>query len=405
MLKFDANLFSNIPLYKDFINEDGLSISKIKSLPFFSKEDIARDFPSGFMNADLKNAINDSNVEYATTSGTSGLQLNIIREKNWWIPEYQQAYSKNKQLSRIIDGNRRIAFLTTAVCSSGVCHISNPSYQERINFDFLSLNLTADPNSWTKEDILRMHNEIVDYSPGILQADPLYLLIFLMKWHKYFPDKILYQPSAIVLSYEYLHRGCKKFISDNYRCEVFSAFGSTELGFLFIEDENHDLVRTSESEIIEFIPVCENIYEVVVTSWKNKYMPFVRYTTGDLIELGENTALADGGIDFNKIGKMVFHGRKRELINGINNQKISISMIDDIIFNVEPDLVMYKIKIIKSDSVIIEGILKDRKPKERLALSFSKALSSFDTIFSQVKFIKVNSISPSTSGKFSLITY
>lgn len=403
MKENEINLFHDIPLYTKIIEDRKPIYNDITDLPFFSKDEIARNFPSGFMNRNLEQAISKEQVEYATTSGTSGLQLNIIREKFWWTEEYKRAYGKNKTLANITKDNPRIALLTTAVCSSGVCYITNPTYQERINGFFLSLNTTADPNTWAEKDILRIHNEMNEYQPGVLQVDPFYLLIFLQKWKRYFPHKKHFQPQAIVFSYEYLSLGCKKFISENYQCCLFSAFGSTELGFLFIENENHDMVRTTRQEIIEFIPIMDNIFEISVTSWKNKFMPFMRYLTGDLIEIKNRSLLNPGRIDIDNFGSVVFHGRKKDMFYDTSEKPISIATMDHTIFQAAPELIMYKIKITITGDLIIEGIIKDQKGKNKIESSLSKALLTLDTRIRKVSFIPVHSISPSISGKYSLL--
>ncbi|WJV54122.1 hypothetical protein PCO82_20850 [Pectobacteriaceae bacterium CE90] len=405
MKESEISLFRDIPLYNKVIESRNNFHTDMNSLPLFSKEMIARNFPLGFMNKNMEKAISDGQIEYATTSGTSGLQINIIRNKNWWVAEYQRAYNKNRKLAGITEKNPRIAFLTTAVCSSGVCYISNPSYQERINGNFLSLNSTVDPNTWTKKDIRRIHHELLDYNPGVLQVDPFYLLIFLRKWETNFPNEDLFQPLAIVFSYEYLSRGCKKFISEHYACDLFTAFGSTELGFLFIENENHEMVRATHHEIIEFLPTNDHIREIVVTSWKNKYMPFMRYSTCDLIEVAQEKLSANGRVNTDNLGNIIFHGRKKDLFYGTEKRPISIAMIDDAIFHAMPNLLMYRIKITLSNTFIIEGVISGNTEKAILDVSLQEALSELDAMFSNVIFMQVPSISPSISGKFSLISH
>lgn len=129
----------------------------------------------------------------------------------------------------------------------------------------------------------------------------------------------------------------------------------------------------------------------------------MRYLTGDLIEIKNRSLLNPGRIDIDNFGSVVFHGRKKDMFYDTSEKPISIATMDHTIFQAAPELIMYKIKITITGDLIIEGIIKDQKGKNKIESSLSKALLTLDTRIRKVSFIPVHSISPSISGKYSLL--
>ncbi|MFJ5299482.1 hypothetical protein ACIQAL_23540 [Pseudomonas sp. NPDC088368] len=75
---------------------------------------------------------------------------------------------------------------------------------------------------------------------------------------------------------------------------ILDMLGSSELGVLFIQLENETYTRCPHASLIELCPIYpeENIYELIVTSWRNPLMPLLRYRTGDLVEIKDKAAAA-----------------------------------------------------------------------------------------------------------------
>lgn len=100
--------------------------------------------------------------------------------------------------------------------------------------------------------------------------------------------KIPLWPAAIIVTGEGLQPGQREFIESHLKTEVFNCYVTNELGWLAQDCENHNLHINSEFAYIEITDknggVLENGQEgrVVVTTFDNKIMPFIRYDTGDL---------------------------------------------------------------------------------------------------------------------------
>ena len=66
---------------------------------------------------------------------------------------------------------------------------------------------------------------------------------------------------------------------------VFNNYGCREFGPLAMECQQHEGLHLNEGTyLFEFLPVAEDLHEIVVTDLKNRCMPLVRYRIGDLAQ-------------------------------------------------------------------------------------------------------------------------
>ena len=378
----EKKIIKNLPIYMNLNNNE-----------FITKKDIVADFPKNF-GIDKDSC---KNIEYATTSGTTSNRMEIIRKKNWWIDEYKRTYKNNPLLQQYIDNNYKKAIFTTAQCSNLICFMDKLPYEKRIINNTLYVNSTFNPWTWTKEDIIQITRELNMFKPYYLDADPVYLAIYLILYKHFQIEEELYIPKLITLSYEYVNSNIKDFIKNTYKTTVLNLYGTTEFGYIFIEDTDGKMRICPALVDVRFEPIDKekNIYTLIIDSYKNEYMPLINYKVGDLIEMTEEQLR-----DFKTEGKISrMAGREKDY----EKIKIPITYIDDL-FKKYPNVLIYQLQFVSRNKMIVKYETDDLNElsvdeqenirKEILKLNIGNV---------EIKHYKA--ISPERSGKFAIVKF
>lgn len=177
------------------------------------------------------------------------------------------------------------------------------------------LNLRLDPALWEREEVVRMLAEI----RTARQAHPRgwyhldcsgYHLAHLVRkvsewglWDAFPP------PASIIHAYEYTPVNVRRFLHQHFACPIIDLFGSTELGYLYFSDRRGTYWPHLDKMSVELHPVApeSTIYELIVSSVRNPYMPLIRYRSGDCVRT------LDGTPDPTRIAQ--FCGRQKELLS------------------------------------------------------------------------------------------
>lgn len=385
--------------------------SYYSAIPMLEKKEIVKAFPHSYMTELVKQAINEGKIEYASTSGTSSEKLMLMRPSDWWKDEFQRGYNYCPTMAGYSMYKHRKACLSTAVCSGNTCFMSNPTYEERIIGNTLYLNSRADPNLWTQDDIRRIGEEMCIYGGELLEVDPVYLAIFLRMREQYGIDDELFQPKYITCSYELITQAHRDYIQSFYHCPVLSLFGSTELGVLFIQDELGAFHRCPERSIVELVPLDgrKHLYELVVTSWKNEYMPLLRYRTNDVVEIAQED---EGGDRQDKKLKFMeheslkiekLHGRKNDAFYTTKGELVTIGMLDQEVSRCVHVPWQYQLEI-NTDRITFRYLFIEPTDSAFHAEENFAFLRIWFPETTPIDFIAVESLRNEGSGKFRLVT-
>ncbi len=377
----DKKAILSLPIYKNQVNK------------YLTKKDIVSNFPHNF---EIKEGIE---YEYATTSGTTSDRMEIIRKPNWWKDEYKRTYSYEKKLEKYLEEKLHKVIFTTAQCSNLVCFVEKPSMEERTIGTTLYVNNTFNPWDWTKENVQEIINEINYFKPYYLDADPVYLAVFLYLKEKYKIKTKIFTPSIITLSYEYVTDNLRNYISNYFKTDIRNLYGTTEFGYVFLENEKGKMRICKDLINIKLLPINDdknnNIYSIIIDSYKNEYMPLLNYKVGDLVQ-----ATSDEYENFDKVGivsKMA--GREKDLIDN----KISLSMLDDIISSVSNKILLYQFYFIDKNICNFKYITFDNSEMLESEREYITNKLKDMGLNISITFSKVEEISPEMSGKFSIL--
>lgn len=375
---------------KKYLN---LPIYQKKKDDFLVKKDIVDNFPKNFG----INEYEQSKVEYATTSGTTSNRMEIIRKKGWWTEEYQRTYNNNKLLKEFWDNKLRKVIFTTAQCSNLICFMDKLPMEKRIINNTLYVNSTFNPWTWTKEDIIQITKEINQFEPFYMDADPVYLAIYLFLYKKYDIQEPIYIPKIITLSYEYVNKNIRRYIEESYNTTVLNLYGTTEFGYAFIEDEQGKMKVCPDLLDVKLEPVNkeQNVYNLIIDSLKNEYMPLINYKVGDMV-----IATKEEYENFREKGQISrMAGREKDY----EKIRIPVTVIDDIFSNFE-DILIYQLQYISNDNIVIKYETKD---EQKLSESDENRLKQDieNLKIGNVQMKHIQAISPERSGKFAIIKF
>lgn len=371
-----------------------LPIYKEKGLEFIThKKDIISGFPDNFKSKKMSEAIHNNDVEYASTSGTTGERMQIIRRKKWWDSEYKRVYQAHPLLLSGLENARNKAVFTTAICSNTTCHLGKATLEERTKEKTLYLNSSFNPWTWTEKDINRIIEELEMHRPYYLDIDPVYFYVFLKLKEKFKIKREIFQPTVITISYEYCPTNLYKYLKNFFTGEIVNLYGTTETGYLFIGNELKMRFIDYSSQVSFKQILDSDYYELIVTSYKNDLMPLINYLVGDIVYISEEQYKYFGtNKEITRIS-----GRKRDCCV-CNNQVITIYDIDCLISKYS-SINLFKVQS-KNDYIEFQYIEDEASCSDitTIVREIKKLLNK------EVKPISVTKIMPENSGKFQLFS-
>lgn len=303
----------------DADNSDELA--PLGRLPFITKHDIRRDFPSNFLRAEmsLDTLLDQRLVELEHTSGTSEERTPLLLPRGWWAEQEARALRLNAWVAGVLAESpaaRRVT-LAPPVCGGDICYTGVPSRYERVVGSSLFVVLSKYPWLWSDTELDRMVKETAAWEPVFLDLDPVYGVRFALHCER----RGIRFPSLrfILCSYEFESVVHRRILQRVFGVPVFNLYGSTETGHLLMEDEAGRQVPSCETAALELVERdAAGIGELVVTTLTNDYMPLIRYRIGDLVEAGPvGERLAH-----------IVHGRVQDALVAPGGRRVTTRQVD-----------------------------------------------------------------------------
>jgi phenylacetate-CoA ligase len=294
----------------------------IAHLPFITKQEIRRDFPRNFLRAgaDLNTLLAEELVELEHTSGTSEERTRLLLPYGWWRSQENRTLRLNSVVADVLNAfpvTRRVT-ITPPVCGGDICYAGRPDRADRIVDHALFVNLSKYPFLWNPQDLARMAEEAVSWSPTFLDVDPVYGVGFALHCE----SQGIRLPSLrfIICSYEFLSVVHRRILQRVFGVPVFDLYGSTETGHLLMEDEHGRMAPSCQTALLEVPdPDHDGIGELIVTTLSNDYMPLIRYRIGDLVEHRHSAGADDS---------FVVHGRARDALLAVDGRRVTTRQVD-----------------------------------------------------------------------------
>jgi len=266
--------------------------ARYAALPALTKRDLRTHFPNVLPpDRDLDRAVADREVELVQTSGTTDDKVTNIWNQPWWDASERASWKLNAHMAKLATGDHREAILVNPKNVGIMSDEIDLPFEARRVARYLYLNEKTDPLAWTDRIMDRMIDEMDRYQPAILEGNPSYLA----RLARYITasSQAVFQPGVIVFTYEYPTRFHQDQIRRAFSVPMVSSYGTTEVGYVFMQCEAGRLHQNSGFCRVDFQPLRPEhggplLGRILVTPFDNPWSCLVRFDTGDLVRLEES---------------------------------------------------------------------------------------------------------------------
>ncbi|HVO18987.1 MAG TPA: hypothetical protein VMU15_07015 [Anaeromyxobacter sp.] len=265
--------------------------ARYRALPALTKRLMNAHAPGAFVprGRSMEQGLRDGEIELVTTSGTTEDRIVNVWYQPWWDASERASWSLNAHAARVATGDHREAILASPLNVGFPSEVPLPAERRRLG-RFLFLNELVDPLAWPDAHCQRMLDELAEYRPAVLEANPS-LLSRLCRYAARVGARP-FQPGLITLTYEYpslLHR---RHIAAVFDAPVVSSYGSTESGYVLMECERGRLHLNAASCRVDFLPFAADradpaVGKLLITTLDNPWRSLVRFDAGDLGRMAE----------------------------------------------------------------------------------------------------------------------
>jgi phenylacetate-CoA ligase len=337
-----------IPLYRDWKSLDPgpryPADVRFSAMPALTKKDIREHFPDVLPpGRNMADGIARGEVELVQTSGTTDDKITNLWNQKWWDASEHASWKLNRFLTEFATGDHREAILVNPK-NVGIMsdNVDLPMEKRRLA-RYLYLNEKTDPLSWSAGIMDRMVAEINSYQPSVLEANPS-MLARLCRY-VFRSGKQVYQPGVIVFTYEYPTHFHRRQVARVFDVPMASSYGTTEVGYVFVECEHGKLHQNTDFSRVDFQPFRSAhggplLGRILVTPFDNPWNYMVRFNTGDIVKLAENGLCACGrnsGLVLSSI-----EGRAVNLTLTCDGRLVTLHELDECVSKLE-DIDEYKL--------------------------------------------------------------
>ncbi|MBM3292263.1 hypothetical protein FJY84_06255, partial [Candidatus Bathyarchaeota archaeon] len=224
------------------------------AIPVLTKKIIREYFPNGFVphDFDIQKGLESGEINFVETSGSTDTKVTNIWYQKWWDASERASWKLNNTMSLHATGDHPEAILVNSVNVGLISDSIELPFEKRRISRFLYLNEKTNPQLWTSAHMNRIIRELSIFKPVILEANPSVL----SKLTRYiFESKqSVYQPKAIVLTYEIVSDLQLWQIRRVFNVPIISSYGSTETGYVFIQCEEGKFHQNSDYCRVDFQP-------------------------------------------------------------------------------------------------------------------------------------------------------
>ena len=261
---------------------------RFPSLPILTKRDIRKYFPSGFVppGRNLDSGLHRGDVMFVSTSGTTEEQVTNFWHQSSWDAAERTSWQMNSHSSSLQLGDHPEALLASPLCVGEVAERGRLlPMEQRLSGRFLFLNETADPTHWTAAQCKRMLQELHNFAPLTLEANPAYLAhLARYAWQT---GRDVYQPGLIILTFEQPSALHMSQIRRVFQCPIASSYGSTETGYVFMQCEKGMFHQNVETSWVDLQPFRQEhggpaLGRLLVTPLTNPWCIYLRFHMGDI---------------------------------------------------------------------------------------------------------------------------
>lgn len=373
------------------------------AMPVLKKSDIREHPLQDFLprDRDIDIGLSNGEIEFVKTSGTTSEMVTNIWNQDWWDASERASWSLNSYTAEVANGVHREAILTSSLSVGFPSDDVNLPIEKRKVSRFLFLNEKRSPLLWTPELMNRMIKELKLFKPVVLEANPS----FLAKLCRYIAscNESVFQPELIVFTYEYPLNIHIQQIQRIFDTPLVSSYGSTEVGYVFMECEFGKLHQNSEFCRVDFQPLKVKhggpaIGRILVTTFNNPWYYLVRFDIGDLVHIDEHETCSCGresGLILSAV-----EGRVKNITYTCDGRVVTLRELDNALSVLE-GVDEYQLFQLTNDSYRLH-LVSQRGDKYELSAEAKNILWEIYGVGAKISIVYDTTISPEISGKYSI---
>jgi phenylacetate-CoA ligase len=285
---------AHAPAYRTWRRHDrGPSVdifARYQAMPVLGKADLREHQPGGFVPAgrDLDSALANGEVELVKTSGSTSEAVTNVWCQEWWDASEASSWKLHAATASARLGDHREAILASPLCVGFGSEVGYLTMQQRTLWHYLFLTEKADPAEWSPMLCDRMIEELAQFEPTILEANPSFLSVLCRHAIKH--RRRIRQPAVVILTYENPSLIHLRHIRSIFQCPVISSYGATESGYVFMQCEAGRLHQNVEQCHVDFQPLAPRhggpmVGRVLASTFHNPWRALIRFDMGDLVRL------------------------------------------------------------------------------------------------------------------------
>ncbi|MCX5832060.1 MAG: hypothetical protein NT140_09275 [Deltaproteobacteria bacterium] len=377
--------------------------ARYAAMPVLTKHEIREHFPDGFVppDKDLKQGLENREVEFVKTSGTSDVSVTNIWNQRWWDESERLSWELNSHAKKLATGSHKEAILANPLNVGFISNDTDLVLEKRRLGRFLYLNEKSDPASWTQSLMDRMRDELDEFKPVVFEANPS----LLAKLCRHIAEcrKEVFQPGLIVLTYEYPSVLHYRQIRRVFGSPIASSYGSTETGYVFMQCEAGKFHQNSKSCRVDFQPLKpehggHGVGRILVSPLNNPWYHIIHFDVGDLVALddsGDCSCGRNSGIILSAI-----MGRMATTTLTLTGRLVTLHELDNIIGGLSG---IDEYRLVQADKESYHLFIASQvNNKDELAWEASNKLKKLYGDGANISVSYENAISPESTGKYRL---
>ena len=286
-----SHAIRHVPHYRDLAQREGFQAADInldtldELFPILDRAQVRAE-PDRF----VSDAFSRRQTTIASTSGTSGSPLHVIRSKTALQQNYA-FFARFLNWHGLSPFSRSATFAGRTLVSSA--KIEPPFWRRNPamnDLQFSSYHISSDTISAYLQELARFQPEYIDAYPSAILALAKGLLAH--------DEATLIRPVAVITSSETLLPSQRAIIEEALDCFIRDQYGSVEMAMFVGQCEHGTYHAAPEYGLLEFTPEPSaedsKLMSVITTGFLNLAMPLIRYRIGDLVEPGDETLCACG---------------------------------------------------------------------------------------------------------------
>jgi phenylacetate-CoA ligase len=393
---------STVPMYhswRRFDPGDSFPIDhRYAVMSELTKNDIRQYFPQGLVpyHRNVAEGLRRGEIEFVQTGGSTAERVTNIWYQPWWNASETASWKLNLHTAHL-DGAHREAILASAM-SVGFRSDADLSMRERMLGRFLFLNEKVSAAEWTDRNYQRMLDELGEYQPDVLEANPS--LLARVCWWALEKGVSVFQPKVIVFTYEYVSAMHLRSIRQVFQAPLVSSYGATEAGYVFMQCEYGVFHQNTDFCRVDFQPL-QNIHggptvgRILVTTFHHPWVSLIRFDVGDLVRIFEKPPCPCGRSEGFLLSAL--EGRMAHVTFTTGGRLVTTKQVDDALSAIE-DIRDYQLEQRSTSVYTLKLVMVgDPEPVTQASLDALHLLYGGDA---NIQIQLCEDIEPMLSGKY-----